>query len=114
MVMRHASTASKLRYPASNNCSFWAKECAPSLDGGVPMSNAAFVVSHPDSPSERPFVLTTAQLTALDVGELLVMTLRYGFDGLAPRSRGQIADLLGYSRETVRRAEKSGLSKLWR
>jgi RNA polymerase primary sigma factor len=54
----------------------------------------------------------TDALASLDPLERRVLELRFGFEGDAPKSRDQVADILGVRPHVVQRSQRTGLEKL--
>ena len=74
-----------------------------------------------DAEAEDPFAVVadaarrkeiTRALATLDEREQLVLTLRYGLDGKAPRTLSNVGERLGITRERVRQIETRALGKL--
>ncbi len=74
-----------------------------------------------DAEAEDPFAVVadaarrkeiSRALATLDEREQMVLTLRYGLDGKAPRTLSNVGERLGITRERVRQIETRALGKL--
>ena len=65
-----------------------------------------------DEVSRRMNALRVRQLVTTELTPRLVIEMRYGLDGRAPRAQREVAQMMGISRSYVSRIEKHAVEKL--